>query len=205
MPDFELNSLILTTDSLNPITDRLNEADHNGRMNLLYSLSRKALGRLYALAASAPPLTLEFFVGDRGPLEPVAHHGWNSIPVPTPWRKFQKVMCRPNDDSHRLLGYNEYRSKSWLGPGYFDLMPTANSDYFEERGAYVVDYFRVPDGDVPPGWPKIKPNTSGLSRFVYGETRDYLRGVSQHVSVGRPYRGNTPDEEIDFSFVLCRD
>ena len=114
-------------------------------------------------------------------------------------------MCRPDAGTNHLMGYNEYRSKGWLGPGYFELMPTApDSGYPENRGAYVVDYYRVPSGQTPHGWPAAQSNTKGLSRFVYGGTRDYLRRVSDHVSVGRPFQGDSDDRELDFSFVLCR-
>ena len=200
-----LEKLLLEGSDCNAIADMLDHQDHQGRMNLLIGLSRSALGRLHRLAAQSEPLDIEFFVGDAEPQKPVVHHGWNSVPVPRPWRMFQKVMCRPSTGAHHLIGYNEYRSKAWLGPGYFELMPTSESQYPTDRGAYVVDYYRIPEGDVPAGWPRIRSNTAGLSRFVYGGTRDYLRRVSCHVSVGRPFKGEHPGEELDFSFVLCRE
>jgi hypothetical protein len=66
----------------------------------------------------------------------------------------------------------------------------------------VVDYFQVPDGPVPAGWPAVKRNAQGLQRFVYDGTRNYMRRVSKHVSIGAAYKGETP---LDHYFVLCRE
>ena len=96
----DLTALVLATDRLGEVSERLNQCNHSDRMRLLYSLNRKALGRLYQLAITAPPLTLDFFIGDRGPLEPVAHEGWNSIPVPTLGANSEK--CFANQMTARI-------------------------------------------------------------------------------------------------------
>ena len=56
-------------------------------------------------------------------------------------------------------------------------------------------------------WPApaiIKPNSSGLQVLVYHKTRDYMRRVSSHVSIGAAYKGES-DKEMGAYFVLCRD
>ena len=73
---------------------------------------------------------------------------------------------------------------------------------WEERGAVVVDYFEVPDGPVAEDWPKVKPNSSGLQFFVYHRTRDFLRKVSTHVSIGAAYK---VESALDHYFMLCRE
>ena len=65
----------------------------------------------------------------------------------------------------------------------------------------LVDYHRVPDGPVAPGWPPVVPNSKGLQRFVFHETRDRLRRVSAYVSVGAAYKRDRP---LDHYFTLCR-
>ena len=40
-----------------------------------------------------------------------------------------------------------------------------------------------------------------LSRFVYHHTRDFMRRVSRHVSIGAAYKDERP---LDHYFVLCR-
>ena len=98
--------------------------------------------------------------------------------------------------------YNDYRSGWWMGPGYFKLVPTEGDPSWAERGAWVVDYLQVPDGAVPEGWPPVVPNERGPQRLVYAGTRDFMRRVSEHVSVGRPFKGDDP---LPFCFVVCRE
>ena len=71
----------------------------------------------------------------------------------------------------------------------------------QARGAIVVDYFEVPDGAVPAGWPPIVDNAWRLQRLVYHHTRDFLRRVSAHVAIGAAYKDERP---LDHYFVLCR-
>ena len=63
-----------------------------------------------------------------------------------------------------------------------------------------MDYRRVPP-EHPEGWPEIRPNERGLSRFVYGFMVDTLRGVSEHVSIGSAARNG---RDLGSWFVLCR-
>jgi hypothetical protein len=64
----------------------------------------------------------------------------------------------------------------------------------------VIDYCEVP-ARKPAEWPPVLPNSARLSRFIYYRTRDYMRGVSQHVTIGRATRDGKP---MDNWFVLCR-
>lgn len=187
--------------SLDAVRDGLDALDHAARYAAVTACGRAELGRLYEIAAAAPPLDDAHFVGDRGPLEPVTHDGWNSLPLPRASRRFQKVFARPEPGGvPRLFGYNEGDARKWIGPGYFQLVPTAGTPE-SERGAWVVDYFRVPDGPVPEGWPKVVPNWWGPQVLVYDGTRDFMRRVSRHVSIGKPWGrlGSLP-----FCFALVR-
>ncbi len=188
--------------SLDAVRDGLDALDHAGRHDAVRACGRAELGRLYDLAAEAPPLDEAHFVADRGPLEPVTHDGWNSLPLPRASRQFQKVFARPEPGgAPRLFGYNEGDSRRLIGPGYFQLVPTAGNAEWAPRGAWVVDYHRVPDGPVPAGWPKVVPNWWGLQILVYDGTRDFMRRVSRHVSIGKPWGrlGALP-----FCFALIR-
>ena len=51
------------------------------------------------------------------------------------------------------------------------------------------------------GWPRVVDNHWRLQRFVYDETRDFMRSVSAHVSIGAAYKREKP---LDHYFVLCR-
>ena len=164
-------------------------------------LDRDAQRRLYDKAAASTAIDLEHFVGRAGSGEEVIHDGLNTLPLPTPLRRFQKRFCRPVDGSERLFGYNEGPTRRLVGPGFFVAVPTRGHPMWALRGAVVIDYFQVPEGPVAPGWPEIVANDHGLSRFVYHETRDFMRRVSSHVAIGAAYRR---ERSLDHHFVLCR-
>ena len=65
----------------------------------------------------------------------------------------------------------------------------------------MVDYYQVPDGAVADGWPAVVANDWRLQRFVYHQTRDFMRRVSRHVSIGAAFKRERP---LDHYFVLCR-
>jgi hypothetical protein len=110
------------------------------------------------------------------------------------------IGCR--SASRRCVGYNEGCTRRILGPGYFVARPASPDDPESwEYGGVVIDYAQIPDRPLPPGWPRVVPNTHGLQRFVYHRTRDFLRRVSAHVSVGAAVKGERP---LDHYFVLCR-
>ena len=48
----------------------------------------------------------------------------------------------------------------------------------------------------------MRPNSEGLQRFIYMGTRDFMRRVSEHVSIGAAYKGEKP---LDHYFTLCRE
>jgi len=177
--------------------DALSPAD---RLVECQALSGKDQKALYRKAGDSPPLDLAFFVpAGTPPLSQVIHHGKNSQPA---FRDFQKRWCRPTDRDDRLYGYNETVVRPLIGPGYFVARETEGGGR-DPRGAVVVDYFMTPPEDGrAPGWPAVKPNSSGLQRFVYHQTRDYMRRVSAHVSIGEAHR---LEKKVMGWFVLCRE
>jgi hypothetical protein len=167
-------------------------------------LDRAHQRALYEKAAHAQPIDIAHFVGDAGPRQEVIHDGVNTLPLPRSWQRFQKRFCRPEPGgpaAARLFGYNEGPSRKLIGPGFFVALPTADRPQWSARGGIVVDYFQVPDGAVADGWPRIVANDWRLSRFVYHETRDFLRRVSRDVSIGAAFKRERP---LDHYFVLCR-
>ena len=83
----------------------------------------------------------------------------------------------------------------WMtGPGYFTAVPG-------EPGDPVRLHAGVPPAN-PDAWPAIASNHAFRGRFVYGRgMHDVVRGVSDHVAMGRAFRGGKP---MDNWFVLCR-
>ena len=176
--------------------DRLSP-DH--RWHEVRQLGGADQSRLYELAADGPAIALEHFTPpDRPDLREVIHDGKNTLPA---FQTFQKRFTRPPNADRRLFGYNEGLTRPLLGPGYFVVHPTAGNPEWERRGAIVVDYFLTPDGPVAPGWPRVVPNSQGLQMLVYQGTRDFMRRVSHHVSIGAAYKG---ERQMGAFFTLCR-
>ena len=196
-----LSELIASPDApIATIAAYLDGLDHATRLGEVQGLGRSQQIALWDKAAAAPPITLEHFVPAHvPPLTEVIHHGRNTLPA---FKLFQKRFCRPADGSNRAFGYNEGASRALIGPGYFVTIPTAGNATWEERGAWVVDYWQVPDAAVVDGWPKVVPNSSGLQVLVYNKTRDFMRKVSEHVSVGMAFKN---EKALGAYFMLCRE
>ena len=184
------------------IAEHLEGLDHWARVAETRSLGRSQQRRLWEKAADCGPLTLDDFVpASVGALTEVIHEGRNTLPLPAPFRNFQKRFCRPADADNCLYGYNEGSTRPLIGPGYFVTIPTAGHASWETRGAVVVDYFQVPQGPVATGWPKVVNNQTGVQILVYNGTRDFMRRVSDHVLIGAAYKGENP---LDHYFTLVR-
>jgi len=186
----------------------LDSLDPEARWREVKELDRTRQRTLYEKAAHAAPIDLTHFVGDAGPRQEVIHDGVNTLPVAKPWKRFQKRFCRPEGDGNgnghltaRLFGYNEGPSRNLIGPGFFVALATADRPQWSARGGVVVDYYQVPDGAVAEGWPHVVANDWRLQRFVYFQTRDFMRRVSRHVSIGAAFKRERP---LDHYFVLCR-
>ena len=186
------------------IAAHLDGLTHSSRMHELSTTSRADQRTLWEKAqGEAGHITLEHFLPSNVPaLRPVVHHGRNTLPLPDKQKFFRKPMVRPADGTPRAFGYNDAPSEELVGPGYFVLEATKGNTNWEPRGTFVVDYFQHPDGPVASGWPRVRSNREGLQRLVYYGTRDFMRRVSQHVSIGAAYKGEKP---LDHYFTLCRE
>jgi hypothetical protein len=189
-----LPSIFLPQFSLSDVVRELDAMSDEARLATVLSLRRRHLAPLFEAAAANEPLRLTDLVPAAvPPLTEVIHEGKNSLPAFT---RFQKRFCRPpaeRDAGAELWGYNEQTFKTFTGPGYFVLHPDGN-------GELVVDYTRLPP-DHPPAWPRILPNSSSLSIFVYHRMIDVLRRVSRDVIIGRAFRRGRP---YDAWFALVR-
>jgi hypothetical protein len=179
------------------LSDLFDGWTHAQRVAAVRSLGRTQQRRLYEAAAGFRPLRLEHLVPPSQPdFTPVRHYGKNTLPVFT---HFEKRFCRPpGEDSVKpgeLYGFNFQRMSPLTGPGYFVAREDAN------RAEVLVDYNVVPP-DHPDGWPPIRSNEVGLSRFVYGFMIDTLRAVSEHVSIGSAARKG---KDLGSWFILCRE
>jgi hypothetical protein len=172
----------------------LDECAPAQRRAAVRALSKAEQAALFEAARGVRPLGLADLVPTAtAPLTEVIHSGRNSLPAFT---LFQKRFCRPAGEvgTRELWGYNHQAMSLFTGPGYFVA-------YELPAGEVLIDYTRVPPHGAA-GWPAVLPNSARLSRFVYYETQDTLRAVSQHVSIGRAARHG---QALPNWFALCRE
>ncbi len=186
--------------TIEEIAALLDGLDHAGRMAELAFTTRAQQRRLWELAAASPPVDASFFVPEGVPDRvEVIHHGRNTLPA---FKSFQKRFARIPGSSD-LQGYNEGLTRPLIGPGYYVAHPTAGNPVWEGRGAFVVDYFLEPaPGTQPPGWPPVRGKDADLQFFVYRHTRDFMRRVSAHVSVGMAFKN---ESSLESWFTLIRE
>ena len=188
--------------AIEEIATWLDRASASERLEACFALDRAGQRALFQRAGTALGFSLDHFVPPEVPNGRAVHHkGKNTLPLASKHRFFEKRFARPRDAGGRLFGYNQAPSRKLIGPGYFVAVYTDDQPRWRERGAIVVDYYQVPDGEVPAAWPKVVPNWRGLQWFVYHHTRDFMRRVSCHVSIGAAYKG---ERALDHYFVLVR-
>lgn len=194
----ELEARIATAPvDVRAIAGLLDGLSHDERVDAVRALGRRSQRALYVAVDGFLPLQLVDLVpASVRPLEPVRHFGRNTLPAFT---YFEKRFCRPDgvleDEPPALYGFN-HQALEWLtGPGYFVAKPAPN------KPEVLVDYTDVPPVH-PDGWPEIRRNEVGLSRFVYGFMVDTLRRVSEHVTIGSAARNG---RDVGSWFVLCRE
>ena len=203
----ELDRLIdAPHESIEAIAAHLDALVADQRWHQVSELGRDRQRTLFDKAAQARPIDFAHFVGTARAREEVIHDGINTLPLPARLRRFQKRFCLPPgqtaSETKRLAGYNEGPTRNIVGPGYFVAIATADRPAWAARGAVVIDYFQVPAStEVAASWPPIVDNSWRLQRFVYHQTRDFMRRVSRHVSVGAAFKRERP---LDHFFVLCR-
>ncbi len=192
----ELKAL-LSADSIDiaAIGAHLDALGPEERVAAVRTISGKDQQKIWAATAGQGATLADLVPEDAGASVEVINFGKNSLPVFT---HFEKRMCRVEGEPDKLYGYNEGATRPLVGPGYFVVRD------FPERGEVGVDYRTVPpdDAKLPEGWPAIKPNEKGVQMFVYKGMVDYMRRVSQTVTIGRAFKGG--EKDLGHTFLLCR-
>jgi hypothetical protein len=175
----------------------LDDLSHAERVEAIRAATRRDQRKLYGAVDGSGQVRLVDLVAPAvGALETVRHYGKNTLPAFT---HFEKRFCRGRDADparpEELYGFNFQAMSPLTGPGYF----VAVED--RSRDEVLVDYRRVPP-ERPRGWPAIRRNEQGLSRFVYGFMVDTLRRVSEHVTIGSAARKG---KDLGSWFLLARE
>jgi hypothetical protein len=180
--------------SAKEIESYLDELPVRERVRQVLSITGRGVARLYHAVADAPPLSLDELVppATKGTL---IYEGRNSLPA---FSRFQKRFLRLDGD--QVIGYNHNPALVTFltGPGYFWVRPPSGEE--PHKNELFFDYTEAPPTE-PPGWPAFKSNDRGLSKFVYGNMKDYMRRVARGVVVGKAYRGGV-DQKAYFSLSL---
>jgi len=168
----------------------LNGLDSDGRINECRQLSGRLQKKLWAVCAGAPTFSLDNLIpSSLADGQQVIWAGKNSLAA---FSHFEKRFAR---QAGQVVGYN-FQSMSWLtGPGYFTVVESPKIP-----SELLFDYTAVPT-TAPAGWPKIKPNSAGLSRLVYKDLHDFCRRVADDVIIGSATRLG---KDMNSYFVLAR-
>lgn len=191
----ELAALIHSPQVTAPaLADHLDALSPAARLAQTLALGSAEQERLFDLVAGARRFTLDDLApATTPPLTGVRHEGRNSLFLFT---RFAKLFAVPDEATAapERWGYNATSAlvSTTVGPGYFVAV--------QQGDEVLVDYTRLPPRPLL-GAPAILRNEARLSFFVYRHTKDVVRGVSQHVSIGRAWRGA---RRLDNWFVLCR-
>jgi hypothetical protein len=179
------------------IAAHLDLLDPDRRVAEVHAVPGALQGKLFHAAKGWHPLALAHFVPDAQPDRSlVRHYGKNSLPLGLhAFTWFEKRFARPEPGAKVAWGYNHGATGPFLGWGHFVLRSGPDS------GEMHVDYYSLPKERLP-GAPELAPQTRGLSRFVYGNMIDVLRGVSRHVCIGRAVKFGKPTGNY---FLLCRE
>jgi hypothetical protein len=163
------------------LAEVLDGLGHEGRVHTIRTWSRKQQGAIFEAAKGVRRIDLDFFVPPSiGARVEVVHVGHNTLPM---FSRFEKHFCKLEEGATSLAGWNHQSLEALTGPGYF----IATKGDGEHEGEVVFDYTKTPS-NKPEGWPTVRPNEGGLAGIVNGGLVDYVRGVSQHVSIGVAYR-----------------
>jgi hypothetical protein len=185
-----LASLLARADVTQPeLEAHLNALSTEARVAECIALNGKQQKRLWEVCAGAPAFTLEDLVPASRGEEPVHYAGKNSLPMFT---LFEKRFARIDG---AVVGYNHQTMSFFTGPGYYTVEVSP-----ENPKELLFNYTKVPARGAA-GWPPVKSNAAGLSRFVYNNLHDYNRRVSRDVLIGFATRLGKP---MDSYYILAR-
>jgi len=175
------------------ITRHLDGLDSAERIRQVREIPGKLQGPLFAAARGYRALDFPFFVpADHPDRQFVRHYGKNSLPL---FSIFEKRFARPDTGTPVLWGFNHGALMGIIGPGHFVMRSGPLP------GELHVDYYSIPPEQLE-GAPGLVENDVGISTLVYGNMIDVLRGVSEHVSIGRAIKKG---KETPNYFLLCRE
>ncbi len=183
------------TVDIDRLAETLDGLGHEGRVHTMRTWDKKRMKAIFD-ACAGRPITLEQVVPSSvGANVEVIHDLRNTLPVFT---NAQKRFSKVEGGNVAVGGFNRQFGVARVSePGYF----VVSEGDGEHANELVIDYRSVPPSK-PESWPDIEANDQGfLNKIVWGGMVDYLRKVSQHVSIGRATKDG---KSIGQYFALVR-
>lgn len=163
------------------------------RLQAVRALGKLEMSSLFERAAGQPQVALDYFVPPDAPQNAtIVWNGKNSLPA---FSSFAKIFTR-TDKPDALWGKNTGSMEWLIGPGYYTCVLSPR-----EPGEFLIDYTREP-AQAPAGWPPVKKNKAGFSRFVFFDMHDFVRPVGHNVAIGAAF--DTSGKSKGQFFVLAR-
>lgn len=180
---------------LDKLSEVLDGLGHEGRVHTTRTWTKKQMAAIFE-ACKGRPISLDLLVPPSvGARVEVIHDLRNTLPLFT---HAEKRFARLEDDVAAMCGYNAQHGLARASePGYFTVREGAD----DHANELVIDYGQVPK-TKPDAWPEIEANDKGfLNPIVWGGMVDYLRRISEHVSIGAATKKGKP---IGQYFALVR-
>ena len=181
------------TVDIEKLAELLDGLGHEGRVHTMRGWDKKKMAAIFDACAGRSISIEQVVPSSIGADVEVIHDLRNTLPL---FSDAQKRFARTADEA--IGGYNRQHGIARVSePGYF----TVRAGEGEHANELVIDYGKVPSSK-PASWPAIESNDQGfLNGIVWGGMVDYLRRVSQHVSIGAATKGGKP---IGQYFALVR-
>lgn len=179
---------------------RLDALREDERVAFVRGLTKADMIRLWDATAGRVVTAEDFVPAGVPPRVEVIHKGKNSLPL---FSEFEKRFTRGDRDGV-VFGYN-HNEFNWTtaGPGYFVGHVESKARAADQQGVFGLDYYDLPPkfAALPPGWPKMRKNEIGLTALIYAKMVDYMRKVSDGVTIGRAWKHGKRTSNY---FVLAR-
>jgi len=179
---------------------RLDALREDQRVTFVRSLSKADMIRLWDACDGRVVAGTDYVPAHVAARTEVIHKGKNSLPL---FSEFEKRFTR-GDGDNVVFGYN-HTSLNWTtaGPGYFIGHVEANAKAVDQQGIFGLDYYEPPANAtlLPESWPTIRKNEIGIQCLIYAKMVDYMRKVSEGVTIGRAWKHGKRTSNY---FVLAR-
>jgi len=182
------------------VAQHLDAVREDQRVTFVRALAKADMIRLWDACDGRVVAASDYVPADVADRTEVIHKGKNSLPF---FSQFEKRFTR-GDGDNVVFGYN-HTSLIWTtaGPGYFIGHVEASARAPDQQGIFGLDYYEPPANraQLPATWPAVRKNEIGLQCFIYAKMVDYMRKVSEGVTIGRAWKRGKRTSNY---FVLAR-